>query len=249
MVIEQVMMRSIKSRGGLTRGQGFTETVQLMWILSMHKCGEVFDSISSFTGLAHITSEQHVEMGGSHIKRDNTDLQKLIAWLSLCDPFCQSESNLRSLSTGLTSTETDNVNCDKSEEIGATIQKKLDGIGFWSVKMKRSDKISTLIDLNKGIKIDQKIVHVDPLTLFSRLIVVLDRSYDREKALHYELTPTTTSLFKNEFMQKSNKSALKSIDRSSARSRKAIIHQTCSRRRCTITSCKMVSKCILWSHH
>ena len=107
LVIEQVMMRSIKSRGGFTRGRGFTETVRLMWILSMHKCGEVFDSISSFTGLAHITSEQHVEMGVSRIQRDNTDLQKLIAWLSLHDPFCQNDSNLRSLITGLTSTEND----------------------------------------------------------------------------------------------------------------------------------------------
>ena len=121
--LEQVMMRSIKSKGGLTRGRGFAETIRLMWILSMHKCGETFDSIPSFTGLAHITSEQHVEMGVSRIQRDNTDLQKLIAWLSLHDPFCQNDSNLRSLSTGLTSTESDNVNCDNSE-IGAIIKNR-----------------------------------------------------------------------------------------------------------------------------
>ena len=76
------------------------------------------------------------------------------------------------------------MNCDNSEEIGATNQQKLDGIEFWSVKMKRKDKISTLVDLNKGIQIDQKIVHVDPLILFSRLIVILDRSDDRKKAFH-----------------------------------------------------------------
>ena len=208
LAIEQIMMRSIKSRGGLTRGRGFTETVRLMWILSMHKCGEVFDSLSSFTGLAHMTSEQHVEMGESRIHRDNVDLNKLITWLSIDDPFCQNDSNLRSLSTGLTSTENDGVNCDNVEEIGATIQRKLDDVKYWSVKMKRSDKITTLLNLKKGIKIDQKIVHVDPLTLFSRLIVVLDRSDDKEKAFHHELTPTPTSLFKDGFMRKSNKSAL-----------------------------------------
>ena len=38
LVIEQVMMRSIKSRGGLTRGRGITESVGLQWIYSMHKC-------------------------------------------------------------------------------------------------------------------------------------------------------------------------------------------------------------------
>ena len=34
--IEQVLMRSIKSRGGLTRGRGITETVRLQWIYTMH---------------------------------------------------------------------------------------------------------------------------------------------------------------------------------------------------------------------
>jgi hypothetical protein len=208
LVIEQVMMRSIKSRGGLTRGRGFTETVRLMWILTMHKCGEVFESISSFTGLAHITSEQHVEMGESRIKRDNADLNNIISWLSLHDPFMQSDNNLRSLSTGLTSSESDNVNCDVAEQIGATIQQKLDGSAFWSVKLKRSDKVNTLIDLTKNIKIGQEVVHVDPLTLFSRLIVVLDRSDGGEKAFQYELTPTPTSLFRNGFMRKATKSTL-----------------------------------------
>ena len=33
LTIEQVMMRSIKSRGGLTRGQGVTESVRLQWYL------------------------------------------------------------------------------------------------------------------------------------------------------------------------------------------------------------------------
>ena len=34
LVIEQVMMRSIKSRGGLTQGRRFTDTVRLMWVHS-----------------------------------------------------------------------------------------------------------------------------------------------------------------------------------------------------------------------
>ena len=36
LVIEQVMMKSIKSQEGLTRGRGITESVRLQWILSMH---------------------------------------------------------------------------------------------------------------------------------------------------------------------------------------------------------------------
>ena len=44
LIIEQVMMRSIKSRGGLTRGRGLIETVRLQWIYSMHKCAEIHDT-------------------------------------------------------------------------------------------------------------------------------------------------------------------------------------------------------------
>ena len=40
LVIEQVMMRSVKSRGGLTRGRGMTESVIAKWIHSMHRCGD-----------------------------------------------------------------------------------------------------------------------------------------------------------------------------------------------------------------
>ena len=36
LIIEQVLMRSLKSRGGLTRGCGVTESVRLLWVMSMH---------------------------------------------------------------------------------------------------------------------------------------------------------------------------------------------------------------------
>ena len=70
LIIEQVMMRSIKSRGGLTRGRGMTETVRLQWIYSMHKCAGVHDAMTTITNLKHNTSYQHVEQGISRSKYD-----------------------------------------------------------------------------------------------------------------------------------------------------------------------------------
>ena len=67
-------MRSFKSRGGLTRGRGVTETVWLQWIYNMHKCAAVHDALTTFTVLKHMTSEQHVELGTSRNKRDYEDL-------------------------------------------------------------------------------------------------------------------------------------------------------------------------------
>jgi hypothetical protein len=51
LIIEQVMMRSLKSRGGLTRGRGVTESVRVMWINSMHRCAGVHDAMTTVTGL------------------------------------------------------------------------------------------------------------------------------------------------------------------------------------------------------
>ena len=58
-VIEQVLMRSLKSRGGLTRGRGMTESVRQQWVYSMHACAAIHDAMTSVTGKHHTTSHQH----------------------------------------------------------------------------------------------------------------------------------------------------------------------------------------------
>ena len=82
LAIEQVLMRSLKSRGGLTRGRGVTESVRLIWLKIMHRCAEIHNSMSSLTKLLHVSSEQHVELGASRKRRDNIDLQKIISWFN-----------------------------------------------------------------------------------------------------------------------------------------------------------------------
>lgn len=78
LIIEQVMMRSIKTRGGLTRGRGVTETVHLQWIHSMHKCAGVHDAMTTATNLKHRTSEQHVELGTSRSKRRPGESSRMV---------------------------------------------------------------------------------------------------------------------------------------------------------------------------
>lgn len=62
---------------------------------------------------------------------DNNDRQKLILWLTMYVPFCQ--VGLRSLSTSLTSTKSDNVNCYNSRQIrqiGESIQPNVNVLNF-----------------------------------------------------------------------------------------------------------------------
>ena len=77
LVKQQVMMRSIKSRGGLTQDRVFTDTVRLLWIHCAHMCGEVHNAMATLTDHQHQTSEQHIELGKSRLYRDNADLIKV----------------------------------------------------------------------------------------------------------------------------------------------------------------------------
>ena len=199
------MMRSIKSRGGLTRGRGVTETVRLQWIYSIHKCAGIHDAMTTITNLKHKTSEQHIELGISRSKRDLEDLSNIQEWLNVHEPFNLNEPRLRSLSFGLSAAGGDGVNCDKTEQVGAQIQKKLDNVSITQATIKRSEQVRSLDHLYPGIKVDKKKVNINPTILFSRLIAIVQREEDMAPYVDYELTTVPTSLFKDNALHKSVK--------------------------------------------
>ena len=121
LVIEQVLMRTIKSRGGLTSGRGMSDYVKMLWVGSMHWCSEVHESMTSLTCLQHQTNEQYQELEKSRIKRDWDDLQKVVAFFQQFNPFVGKEK-LQSIFSGLTVSKNDGVNCDDVEKVGFTIQ-------------------------------------------------------------------------------------------------------------------------------
>ncbi|KAG1647735.1 hypothetical protein GQR58_030367 [Nymphon striatum] len=134
LTIEQVLMRSLKTRGGVTRGRGMSENVMLTCIHSMHTCAKVHMAMTELTGNDHKTSQQHIELGASRIKRDNDDLEKIKTWLCEHDPFDENETLLKNIATGLTATESDRIYCDAAEKGGQEIHKKLDGFSFSEAK-------------------------------------------------------------------------------------------------------------------
>ena len=62
--------------------------------------------------------------------------------------------------------ESNTVNCDKAENIGARIQKLLDNEVFASCSFKRKDQITKLQSLYSSIMIEKACGDIDPLTLF-----------------------------------------------------------------------------------
>ena len=57
LVIEQKLMRSVKTTGGLTRGKGMGEVERTIWLLSTPICAEVNEALQTITGVRYETSE------------------------------------------------------------------------------------------------------------------------------------------------------------------------------------------------
>ena len=73
LVIEQVLMRSMKTSGGLTRGRGMTETQRLIWLMSHPLCSEVNSAMQQLTSINYSTSEQHKDMTKARQDKDMAD--------------------------------------------------------------------------------------------------------------------------------------------------------------------------------
>ena len=209
LTIEQVLMRSIKSRGGLTRGRGITESVRAIWLGSMHRRSAVHDAMSSLSQVFRSGGEQHVELGKSRRERDAKDLHIFTSFLESHNPFDTTSNVLRSISSGFVAREEDGINCEDAENVGKDIQKKLDNISFESASIKRSEKIRNLSQLRETVQVQDEKVHIDPLVLFGRLSILVQNQDEAAELFKYELTHEPPALFKNGLMRKPNKSALR----------------------------------------
>ena len=206
-VIKQVMMRSIKSRSGLTRGRGFDESIRHRWVHNAHYCAFIHQTMSSVTKIVSNGSKQHEELTQSRICRDSTDLATIQEWFLKNSPFDECITEFKSLSTGICDNGT--VNCDETEQIGKKIQEDLNDICFHEVKIKQSLKVNNFGSMYNSVKVDnKKAINIKPTPLFLRLIANAQRTPTIEDYFHYELTAYPMSLFKDGLMRKLNKALL-----------------------------------------
>lgn len=108
--VEQVLMRSMKISGGLTKRDGMTELQHLTRLLSMPACAEVNNAMQELTGVNHNTSEQNKDMTKARQSCDMTDTRTVQNYLQERNSFC-SDPSLRSVSPGVHAHPT--VNVDK----------------------------------------------------------------------------------------------------------------------------------------
>ena len=99
LVIEQVLMRSMKTSGGLTRGRGMTEQQRVIWLLSMPACVEVNKAMQELTNVNYNTGEQYKDMTKARKERDWKDTNTVLGYLQERNPFTP-DTSLRNISTG-----------------------------------------------------------------------------------------------------------------------------------------------------
>ena len=89
-MIEQVLMKNLKTSGGLTRGRGMSEQQRIVWLLSMAACAEVNRAMQDITGIHYATGEQNKDITMARQKRDMKDTRTLPGTLTDRSPFDQS---------------------------------------------------------------------------------------------------------------------------------------------------------------
>ena len=207
LVIEQTLMRSLKSSGGLTHGSGMTEEMRALWTMSKPVTARFNNAMQEFTDLVYSTSEQHKESTGSRMRRDRADMQKITEKFRAFQPFSEDPS-LRNIVTGVVAN--DDVDVHEYTIIGNGIVEQLVGKPIFSVSFKRRDRAKTLA-AQSSIKV-AKDRTIDPALLFQRFLLISsagDHSLELTDVMTYELSPFPAALFEaREILRKADKPPL-----------------------------------------
>ncbi len=191
-IIEQVLMRSLKTSGGLTRGRGMTEHQRLLWLLSRPACAEVNQAMQELTEVNYNTGEQNKDMTAARQARDWKDTLTVLQYLQERNPF-SSDSSLRSIATGVHAHPT--VNVDKAVAIRDMILTSMNGTTPAEYTFKKRNQAVTLGLKSSSVKINGDRIQIDPLLLFQRLTTVIQSSDDLESAFKHELCSYPSALF------------------------------------------------------
>ena len=167
LVIEQTLMRTLKSNGGLTRGSGMTDEQRIVWTMSLPVSSLYNLAMQDFTDTMYASSEQHKDIAQSRVRRDASDLEKLSTKLRPCSPFAPDPSR-RNIFTGVVATK--DVNVTRFQELDTRVVQELIGKAAFTCSFIRSLKAKTLA-FSSAVKVSGE-QSIDPALLFQRLLVV-----------------------------------------------------------------------------
>ena len=134
------------------------------------------------------------DLGKCRLKSYYKDLQNLITWLShqSHNPFDSNRTNLQVLDSGLIADQL--IICDDAEDIGRIIQQKLDNVALGDASIKRLQQAITFASLKPSVKVCSQTAVIDPMVLFSCLVVLVQRTNDISSYFAYGPAPLPYSL-------------------------------------------------------
>ena len=194
LIIEQLLMRSVNTHGGLTRGRGMTEIQRLVWVLPMLACANVNEAMQKLTGVSYQTSEQHRDVSTARQARDACDTHALINYFIDRNQFAQNDS-LFNIANGMTAQQ--GVNVEISRIIGKRILASMIGKTVEEFHFRKADQAVTL-GLRSTVKVKGDPVKVDPQLIFLRLVAIRERGGDLPSLFKYEIC-SHPLLFLNRF--------------------------------------------------
>ena len=197
LVIEQVLMRSLKTSGGLTRGRGMTERQRVIWLLSIPACAELNRAMLALTGVSYSTGEQNKDMTKSRQARDMKDTQTRLLALAERNPFT-THTDLINIMTGVHAGSS--VNVENAREVGQSILDSMTGKAAAEYSFTMSNQAITF-SAKSSIKVDGEKIQVDPQLLFQCLIIASQSLDDMSAIFKYELCSYPPSLFDSSLMQ------------------------------------------------
>lgn len=194
LVIEQELMRSLKTSGGLTRGRGMTERQRVIWLLSMLACAEMNRAMLELTSVSYSIEEQNKDMTKSRQVRDMKDTRTLFLALAERNPFT-THTDLINIMTG-GHAESSVV---KAREVEQSILDSMIGKSAAEYSFTKSNQAITF-SAKSSVKVDGEKIQVDPQLLFQRLIIASQSLDDMSAIFKYELCSYLPSLFDSSLM-------------------------------------------------
>ncbi len=198
--IEQVLMGSIKSLGGLTRGRGFDESTSLIWSLSSPACAEVHRALQEVTGLSGVKSGQmHKDLSQARLAKDAKDLQCLLNYFQERKPFSKDTKELRSLESGVIAEGS--VNVDSAEEVGNAILASMEGKTVSEYTFSKKNQAVNIAS-SVYVSVSGETVEIDPHQLYQRLLVAGIGTIDFHTLFQFELCSYPASLFDTKLLMR-----------------------------------------------
>lgn len=149
MIIEQILMRSMKTQGGLTHGRGMSESVISKFVLTMLTLVDISNEMDNFCDVSYSTSDQHVDSTECRIARDAADLDKLLEFFKQYNPFPETPK-IMSIYSGIVGNES--VCCHEAYKVGMKSVNSIIGKNFDNVKFETKKGFCLLKQLNHQLK-------------------------------------------------------------------------------------------------